>query len=1080
MGKSKMKQITKMFLLLFFFSAISSLAEENKSKLNSSVLSGLKFRSIGPAQTSGRVIDFAVQPNDFNTFYVAIASGGVWKTTNKGTTFTPVFDKENSYSISTVRIDPNNHNVVWVGTGENNSQRAVAYGDGVYKSCDGGNTWKNMGLKTSEHIGDMLIDPRNSNVVYVASQGPLWSAGGERGLYKTTDGGSTWNNILEISENTGVSDIDIDPRDPDVIYAVAYQRRRHVFTLINGGPESALYKSTDAGKTWNKLTNGIPGGELGRIGIAVSPANPDVIYAIIEADGDKGGLFKSTDRGASWNKMNNHKSSSAQYYQELVCDPKDPDVVYLPETYTRYSKDGGKTFNVLPVKNRHVDDHALWINPDNTKNMLIGGDGGVYESYDGGNTWRFFENLPTIQFYRVAVDYDKPFYNVYAGTQDNNTLNGPSRTTGAYGILNQDWSFPVGGDGFEPACDPEDPNTAYVESQYGGIMRYNRQNGEITSIKPMPEEGEELRWNWNAPIIISPHNHKTLYFAANKLFKSTDRGDTWKKVSEDLTAQIDRNQLEVMDKLWSPEAVAKNGSTSLYGNLVAIDESPKKAGLLYVGTDDGLLQVSDNDGASWTKYSSFPGVPANTYVSDVVADLFDENTVYISFDNRKRGDFKSYVLKSNDKGKSWTSIAANLPKDQTVHALLQDHVDKNLLFAGTEKGIFFTADGGKEWVQLKAGLPTIAVRDIEIQRRENDLVIATFGRGIYILDDYTPLRKTDLVKADKKAEILPVREALLFVPNTTQGKNWHGDTFYRADNPPFGAEITYYIKDVPKTKEAIRKEEEGKLKDGEKLKYPSFAELRAEDLEESAYLLFSISDANGNHIRNIKTPYAAGMQRVVWDLKYSDTSPITAKTDPNSIEGVHVMVLPGKYYVSMSEVVDGKVTKLSEKAEINVKMLDNYGVTEADYAQNFEFRRDIQKLQQEVFGFNNILSETDKKVKTMKKAALATAGVDLTILEDIRAIQYKLEDIDLVLSGNNSIKKRNGNQTLSIKERLDEVMWSVWYSSEKPTTTSKDSYVIAEKQLIDIKSKLQQLDMTEISKVAKALDTARVPWYEGK
>ncbi len=1075
-----MKLFTKLFLLLFLFSGISSLAEDNKSKLNSSTLSGLKFRSIGPAQTSGRVIDFAVQPNDYNTFYVAVASGGVWKTTNKGTTFTPIFDNENSYSIATVRIDPNNYNVLWVGTGENNSQRAVSYGDGVYKSLDGGKTWKNMGLKKSEHIGDMLIDPRNSNVVYVASQGPLWNAGGDRGLYKTTDGGESWNNILEISENTGISDIDFDPRNPDVIYAVAYQRRRHVFTLINGGPESAIYKSTDAGKTWNKLTNGIPSGELGRIGIAVSPANPDIVYSIIEADGDKGGLFKSTDRGASWAKMNGHKTSSAQYYQELIADPQDPDLIYLTETYSRYSDDGGKTIKYLPVKNRHVDDHALWINPNNTKHMLIGGDGGVYESFDRGQTWRFFENLPTIQFYRVAVDYDTPFYNVYAGTQDNNTLSGPSRTTSEGGIYNQDWAFPLGGDGFEPACDPEDPNTAYVESQYGGLMRYNRSNGEVTSIKPMPEEGEELKWNWNAPIIISPHNHKTLYFAANKLFKSTDRGNSWTKISGDLTAQIDRNQLEVMGKVWHPEAVAKNASTSLYGNIVSLDESPKKAGLLYVGTDDGLLQVSENDGGSWTKYSSFPGVPANTYVSDVIADMFDENTVYISFDNRKRGDFKPYLLKSTDKGKSWVNLVANLPEDQTVHALLQDHVDQNLLFAGTEKGIFFTADGGKEWIQLKSGLPTIAVRDIEIQRRENDLVIATFGRGIYILDDYTPLRKTEVIKQEKAAEILPVRDAALFIPNTTQGKNWHGDTFYRADNPPFGAEITYYINEAPKSKKSIRKEEEGKLKDGQKLDYPSFDELRAEDLEESAYLLFTITDANGNHIRNIKTGYSSGIHRVVWDLKYADASPVTSKTDPNSIEGLHVLVLPGTYYVSIKEVIDGKVNELTPKVAIKVDLLENYAVPASEFKENVSFQRDIQELQKAVFGFNNILHETDKKVKAMKNAALKTAGVDVKILEDIRAIQYKIEDIDLVLSGNNSIKNRSGNQTPSIKERLDEIMWSVWYSSATPTTTSRDSYKIVEKQLNELKSQLNQLELSQISKVAKALDAADAPWYEGK
>ena len=483
-------------LLLTHINSYSKKEEQKKDQdttnpMNSQTFAGLKLRLIGPALLSGRIVDIAVNPKDKSTFYIAAASGGVWKTTNKGTSFTPVFDTQGSYSIGCVAIDQNNPHIVWVGSGENNSQRSVSYGDGVYKSIDDGKTWKNMGLKNSEHIGMILIDPRNSNVVYVAAQGPLWGPGGDRGLYKTTDGGNTWEQVLKISENTGISDIAFDPRNPDEIYATSYQRRRHVWTLINGGPEGAIHKTFDGGKTWIKLTGGLPSGDIGRIGIAVSPVNPDIVYALIEAAEGKGGFYRSTDRGGSWEKRIDYVSSGAQYYQEIFCDPKNADKVYSVETISKVTLDGGKTFNNVSILKRHVDDHVIWIDPDDTEHLYIGGDGGLYETYDGGNTWRFFENLPITQFYRITVDNSEPFYYVYGGTQDNSSYGCPSRTTNVAGITNEDWFCIVGGDGYKAQVDPKDPNIVYGEFQYGGLMRYDRKSGEAMFIQPQPEKGEE-------------------------------------------------------------------------------------------------------------------------------------------------------------------------------------------------------------------------------------------------------------------------------------------------------------------------------------------------------------------------------------------------------------------------------------------------------------------------------------------------------------------------------------------------------------------------------------------------------------
>lgn len=1066
-----------MFKLLFAILFLS-ITLSAKEEINSSLLSGLKFRSIGPAIASGRIIDLAVNPNNFNEFYVAVASGGVYKTTNKGTTFQPIFDSYGSYSVGCVTIDPNNENVIWVGSGENNSQRSVSYGDGVYKSEDGGKSFKNMGLKNSEHIGKIIVHPDNSNIVYVAAQGPLWNDGGDRGLYKTTDGGKNWELILEISPKTGVTDIVIDPRNPDVIYAASYQRRRHVWTLINGGPESAIYKSEDGGKNWDKLSKGLPSGLVGRIGLAISPVNPDFVYAIIEAAENGSGFFRSTDRGASWEKQNSSISSSAQYYQEIFAHPTDVNTIYSVSTYTSFSNDGGKTWNRLALKERHVDDHALWINPKNPNHLLIGGDGGLYESFDNAESWRFFENLPVTQFYRVSVDNDFPFYNIYGGTQDNNTIGGPTRTQNADGLMNQDFYFTVGGDGFKTVVDPLDPNIVYSQPQYGFLVRYDKRSGEITGIQPQEEEGEELRWNWNSPVIISPHSHKTLYFAANKLFKSTDRGNSWTKISGDLSQQIDRNKLKVMDKVWEPEAVAKNASTSLYGNIVSLDESSLKKGLLYVGTDDGLIQVSEDDGANWTKYAKFTSVPETTYVSDIEADLFDENTVYATFDNRKRGDFKPYILKSTDKGKSWTSIANGLPENLPVHSIKQDHIKKDLLFIGTEFGVYYTYNGGNNWIKLSAGLPTICIKEIEIQRRESDLALASFGKGFFILDDYSPLREINDELIKKEANIFPIKETWMYIEDRSFGRRSLGETFWRGENHPYGAVFTYYIKDSYETLKSKRKKLTDSLeKKGQTPPYPTFEELKKEDDEQKPSLIFEIKDSQGNVVRKLTSGYSKGVQRIVWDLRYPDTAPVTEKTKLNDASGFPVM--PGKYTVTMYKEHNGEITQLTEAQEFITKILDNKTLPADNGAELLAFHKRAFEMRKNLEGANDYIKSVRTKLKVYENAILMTNEVNNSLLKKINSINSSLDKVNILVNGDRAKSSRNANQTPSMSSRLGGLLYGFWYSSSEPTKTNIETLNLLEKQFNQVKSGLEKID-SDCNSIESELVNSNSPWFLDK
>jgi photosystem II stability/assembly factor-like uncharacterized protein len=831
--------------------------------LTADVVRPLELRALGPALTPGRISDIAVDPRDRKVWYVAAASGGLWKTIDAGATWQPIFDRYGSYSLGCITLDPRNPDVVWLGTGENQSQRSVGFGDGIYRSGDGGRTWKHMGLATSEHIAKILIDPRDSAVLYVASQGPLWSPGGDRGLFKSTDGGKTWKAVLQISENTGITDLVMDPRNPDVLYAASYQRRRNVGLLIGGGPEAAIYKSIDGGSAWTKLPSGLPTVDLGRIALGISPQQPDIVYALVTAANKESGFFQSADGGATWTRQSNYKVVDPQYYGKIYPDPHKFDRVYAVDVSIHVTEDGGKKFQPAGWK-IHSDNHAIVFDPTEPDHLLVGNDGGLYETPDRGRTWRHFTNLPTTQFYRVAVDNTLPFYRVYGGAQDNGSLGGPARTAMKDGIRTSDWGRFGGADGMQPRVDPEDPNIVYTMSQNGAIVRLDRQKNSRASIRPKSDKDAPVRWNWDTPFIISPHSAKRLYLAASVLYRSDDRGTTWTAISPDLTRQLDRSKIPVMGKLWGPDAVTRNLFTTDLSVSSALTESPVQEGLLAVGTDDGLIQVSADGGKSWSKSDSFPGVPEQTYVSALCASRHDGSVLYAAFNNWQRGDFKPYLAKSSDRGKTWTSIAANLPPRHCVWCLAEDHVNKDLLFAGTEFGLFFTVDGGKHWVALQGGLPVIAVRDLDIQRRENDLVCASFGRGFYVLDDYTPLRHLAAAAQAKDGTLCPVRKVHRFEEQTREEP---AEAMFTTRNPPFGAVFTYYL--------------------------PSPA-------VKGSKVVLTVTDATGKTLRQLDGPITAGLHRVSWDRNAPD------------------LVAAGIYRVTLARVAGGMTTTLGEAQTFEV------------------------------------------------------------------------------------------------------------------------------------------------------------------
>ena len=1054
---------------------------------------GLKLRSIGPAMISGRIVDLAVSPRDRKVWYIGVAAGGVWKTTNAGTTWTSVFDNQSTYSIGAITIDPKNPNTVWVGTGENNAQRAVAYGDGIYRTTDGGRSWQNMGLRESEHIGKILIDPRNSDIIYVAAQGPLSRAGGDRGLFKSTDGGHTWTKVLDPGAWAGVSDIVQDPRNPDVLVATSWQRIRRTYGYIAGGAESGIWRSTDGGTTWRRSQAGLPNdAELGRIGLAMSPVNPDVVYAILEASNDRGGTFRSRDGGVSWEKMSGYNTVGL-YYAELFADPIDIDRVYAVDVRNMVSEDGGRTFRPVGERNKHVDNHVIWIDPADVDHLLIGCDGGLYESFDRGQTYKYFANLPLGQFYRVDVDQNAPFYKVHGGTQDNGSVGGSARSRSNLGITNSDWSVTGGGDGFVSKVDPKDPFIVYNESQHGSLQRVDLRTGESVNIVPQAEPGEPaLRWYWDTPVIISPHSNTRLYFAAQRLYRTDDRGESWKALTPDLSRQIDRDRIKLMDRVWSIDAVGRNTSSSFFGAIVAVSESPVKEGQLWIGTDDGTIQVSESGGQSWRKIEHFPGVPDTTQVARVVPSSHDANTVYAAFDGHMSGDFKPYLLESKDLGRSWTSIAGNLPNKGTVYAVIDDPVDPTLLFAGTEFGLYFTKNNGQTWTRLRGGLPTIQVRDLVIQKQMNDLVVATFGRSFYVLDDLTPLRTMTRETLAQDATLFPVRRTPLYTPSNfgAPGSNGsQGGGAFAASNPPFGAMFTYYLKSTLRSRREQRQQaERAASRQGRDVYPPSWDSLRTEDREEAPVTELTISDAQGRIVRRITGPVQQGFQRVAWDLRLPAPTVALAGRPGNPDDeeeggfggrgSVGPYAPPGAYQVALAKRVDGITTPLGTPQKFEIYLLD--GDEDAGRsAAVIAFQEQASKLQRAIMGANSLAGELSSRVTALRHAIEETPNAPAQLNTDARAIDRDLRDIREQLAGDPTLSRRQEPTPPSLMGRM-QVMTQGARSLEPPTATQRRQYEILSGEFATVLTKLRAIAETRLRTVETSAEQAGAPWTPGR
>jgi len=1028
---SKRFRLFSLASFAIFFVLLSSLAlhSQDYKKLAQATANNLTWRSIGPAIDGGRVDDFAVVESDPYIIYCATASGGLWKTINNGVIWAPIFDDQATSSIGDVTVVQSNPETVWVGTGEANNRNSSSWGDGVYKSNDGGKTWAHMGLKDTHHIGRIVIDQNNPDVVYVAALGHLWGPNQERGLFKTTDGGKTWNNVLFVNADTGCVDVAIDPSNNNILYAAMYQRRRSGWGFIGGGPGSGLYRTTDAGATWTKLTQGLPGGDTGRIGIDVFRRDPEVVYAIIE--NKNGGVFRSENKGDSWVRMSS-TDPRPMYYSQIRIDPNNDQRVWVLSAQLLASLDGGQTFQTDTDRTIriHVDFHALWINPANSNHMILGSDGGVKISYDRGKRWELIDNLPIGQYYEIGVDFQKP-YNIFGGLQDNWSWKGPSATRHERGITNDDWIRVGEGDGFFNQVDPHDQNILYVESQNGNLRRMNLDTEESKSIKPEPaDETETYRFNWNSPVLISSHNSKTLYLAGNKLFKSTDRGDSW-TASPDLTKNQDQDKLPTMGVLPNPDTLSRNDSSDFYGSITAFAESPVKEGVLWVGTDDGNVQLSKDGGTGWTNLiNNIKGTPKYPYVSRIIASYFEEARAYVTFDGHQDDDFKPYVYVTEDFGATWKSIANNLPYGGTVRGIREHPKNQNLLFVGTERGAHFSIDRGQSWVKFEGNFPIVPVADIAIHPRENDLIFATHGRSIFVLDDIIPLEQLNKEILDSDVTLFRVRPAERFQIYNHKGFSDHKR--FRGPNPRFGAMITYYLNAEPAKGENV---------------------------------LITILDHEGNRISKIEGTRQKGFNRVNWDLRYDREGP----EEEGAAATARPFVVPGEYKVKLE--ARGK----SFETPVVVEMDPRIKVSTADLIAQRDAGLKLSgsygagtRINQQILGLQD-------QIKSLKGFLGNIENLDKSIAADVSSFEERVKGIQVRLAG-----LPGQRRSRSVMRDISALLNNICGYSAGPTAGQIANAQKLSDAVKKISAEMDDVFNSDIPKLNKRIEGLNIPFLRPK
>ena len=936
-----------------------------------------------------------------------------------------------------------------------------------------------MGLKKSEHISEIIVHPDNSDVVWVAVQGPLWTSGGERGLYKTTNGGTSWKRVLGNDQWTGVTDIMIDPRNPQILYAATWDRHRTVAALMGGGPGTALYRSDDGGENWTKLTEGLPESNMGKIGITISPQNPDVVYAAIELDRKSGAVYRSSNRGASWTKMSDTVSGGTgpHYYQELYASPHEFDRLYLMNVRVLTSGDGGKTFVQLKERDKHSDNHAIVFKKDDPNYIMLGTDAGIYETFDNAETWRYIKNLPLTQFYKVAVNNAEPFYHIFGGTQDNGSAGGPSATDEREGIANKHWYKTLFADGHQSATDPVYNDIIYAETQQGGLYRIDLTTGEQVSVQPKAGLGESHeRFNWDAPILVSPHNPKRLYFASYRVWKSESRGDDWEPISGDLTRNEDRLTLPIMGRKQSWDNAWDVGAMSNYNTITSLAESPVQEGLLYAGTDDGFIQVSENGGESWRKIPvTALGLAPRTFVNDIKADLFDANTVYVALDNHKEGDFNPYLFKSTDKGQSWQSISGNIPDRTLVWRMVQDPVKKNLLFAATEFGIYTSLNGGTSWQKL-GGAPTISFRDLTIQKRENDLVAASFGRGFFVLDDYSALREFTEDNLSQKGKLFTPRTAKWFVPRSNIGNT--GADYYFAKNPTYGAVFTYHLADEYQTAKEVRKEKETSLnKNKADIPFPGWDALDTERQEKEAQVVLSIQDSQGNVINKISQKASQGSHRMAWN--FSHFNPYSISDSPSRYRGGGALAKPGTYQASLSLVQNGEVIPLDGPISFEVKALREGVLKGVSHEEYNAYLTEITQVYKSISAVRDVLSESGKMHKAMVTALAQAKILPGTLEPKLEALKLDLTRINQSISGSPSRREVGERNPAGIQSFLSNAMVGL-RNSYGPTPLHRKSLKIAKELLIQLRAEVKTISEVRIPDIEAALKAADAPYILGQ
>ena len=1037
-------------------------------------ISHLEYRGIGPALMGGRIADLAVVESKPQVFYVGTGTGGVWKTVNHGTSWTPLFDDQPTSSIGDVTVDQSNPNLVWVGTGEPQNRQSSGWGNGVYRSTDAGNTWRHMGLEGTKHVGRILIHPRNPDVVYVAAVGDLWGPNEERGVYRTKDGGETWENVLHIDENTGAIDLAMDPGDPNTIFAAMYQRRRTGWGFNGGGPGSGLYRTFDGGDSWTELTSGLPEGDKGRIGVDVFRRDGNVVYALVEAEprsADQGfgggggggetknGLFRSLDRGDSWEKMSS-ANPRPMYYSQVRIDPSNVDRIYLLGGSLMVSDDGGRTFRNDGAEQIHVDHHALWINPNDPDHLILGSDGGVTATWDGTAHWRMFDNLPLGQFYAIGHDMRDPYY-VCGGLQDNDAWCGPSNTRSFHGIRHQDWYETVYGDGFFTIVDPTDSTIVYSESQGGNMNRYDLVTGEKIPMRPITgpradgDTAKTYRYNWNAALQLSPHDPATVYLGANYLMRSRDRGMSWEEVGGvDLTKQIDRKELEIMGVPGSEPAMSIHDGTSNYGNITAFAESPLARGLLYVGTDDGNVQVSRDDGATWTNVADrIDGLPERTYVSRLEPSAHAEGRVYATFDGHRNGDYAAYVYVSEDYGQDWSRISEGLPDGWSVNVITEHHRAPSLLFVGNEVGLFVSVDRGEGWVQLKNNLPVVPVDDILVHPRDNDLLVGTHGRSFWILADVTPLEHLSEEMLAEAGRVFPSeRESIMWA----ERGDWPftGAT-YSAPNPPRGARIRYYLRDAQAAPMAEEEGEEGEdvgaaaeagAGDGGEVGGGAPAgsaggspSENGQDAGDDDGFALTLTDADGGHIRTLDAPGEAGINEVIWDWRFdapyeppggAEAGGPVGFGQPGTPQGP--IALPGVYTVSME--VGGQ----SYSSTVEIQADPRRPMSRADRMARQDALMSLHTLAVPIYEAGRAIRSLEEQLDAAEELIDAAAEAPEGLEDELEAIREALEEVedDVAEARRNAGVARaiQGSSTLPTEDHLWQVdrAWEVMAEVVEP------------------------------------------------